>query len=352
MNKKWKWISVLSSMALVVAVAAVWLFGTATTASAAERTAEELQTLTQSTTEPGLLGEGYLAHGGWGGRGFRDGTIDYQQLLADALGITVEELEGAYETARVAAIEEAVELGLITQEQADEMVVWGERGKWFGGMRGLDGLFGRGRGSMERSGSGIDENALLAEALDITAEELQAAREQANQAALEQAVAEGLITQERADEMAEKKQTAEALQSYLGRDVLLAQALGMTVEELQAAHDEGKSLSDLLSAQGLDAATVRERMQAAREAALAQAVEDGVITQEQADDLAARGFDVRGPGGRGMDGPGMRGPHGRGGFEGQRPGHPDTDDTDGRDDRTGGARLNRPGQFNQDGSAL
>jgi len=62
-------------------------------------TADDPQTLTQFTTGPGLLGDGYLAHGGWGRGGFR-GNIDYQQLLADALGITVEELQAAYEAAR------------------------------------------------------------------------------------------------------------------------------------------------------------------------------------------------------------------------------------------------------------
>jgi hypothetical protein len=351
MSKKWKWISILSGVALTAAVIGVWFLGTTMTASAAERTAEDLKTLTQSTTEPGLLGEGYLAHGGWGRRGFGDGSIDYQQLLADALDITVEKLEGAYDTARVAAIEKAVELGLITQEQADEMVVWGERGKWFGGMRGIEGLFGRGRGPAESSGSEIDENALLAEALGITTEALQTAREQANQAALEQAIAEGLITQEQADEMAARKQTAEALQSYLGRDALLAQALGMTVEELQAANEQGKSLSDLLSEQGLDALTVRENMQAAHEAALAQAVEDGVITQEQADEMSDR-MSMGGPGMRSLDGrghpPGPGGFGGRGGFERRRPSIPDTDGDDGTD----GAHFYRPGRMNQDSNAL
>jgi len=347
MSRKWKWISILSSVALTVAVAGAWLLGTATTASAAERTAADLKTLTQSTTGPGLLGEGYLAHGGWG-RGDK-GTIDYQQLLADALGITVEQLDKGYEDARVAAIKQAVEQGLLTQEQADEMLVWGGMdGKRFGGMKGLGDLFGRGRATIGVSGK-IDENALLAEALGITTEKLEAAREQANQAALEQAVAEGLITQEQADEMTAKKQTAEALQSYLGRDVLLAKALGMTVEELQAAYSEGKSLSDLLSEKGLDAATVRENMQAAHKAALAQAVADGVITQEQADQLADRGFGLRGFDGRGMM-PGHPEFRGRGGPEGWRPQSPDSNGTD--DDSSSGTRFHRPGRAIQDSSAL
>lgn len=345
MSVKWKWISILSSVVLTVALAGAWLFGAVTTASASEMTAADVRTLTQSTTEPGLLGEGYLAHGGWG-RGGKS-SIDYQQLLADALGITVQELEDAYEAARVAAIEQAVEQGLVTREQADEMLVWGS--KSLGRMKGLGG-FG-GHGGAPNVQNKIDENALLAKALGITTEELQAAREQANQAALEQAVAEGLITQEQADEMAARKQTAEALQSYLGRDVLLAKALGMTVEELQAAYDDGKSLSDLLSERGLDAVTVRENMQAAHETALAQAVEDGVITQEQADEMSDRmlmgGPGMRGFGGRGHA-PGPGGFGGRGGFEGQRRWSPDTEGDDGTD----GTHFRRPGRMSQDSSAL
>jgi hypothetical protein len=193
-------------------------------------------------------------------------------------------------------------------------------------------------------GGAIDGNALLAEALDISVKELQAAREQANQAALEQALAEGIITQEQADQMAVRKD----LQSYLDRNALLAEALGMTAEELQAAFDEGKTLSDLLGEQGLDAATVRENMQAAFEAAIAQAVEDGVITQEQADALpSGKGFGPRtfGPRTFGPQGFGGSGFRGRGGPMGERPCPSDTDDTT-------GARFGRPGRLTQGSSAL
>ena len=44
-----------------------------------------------------------------------------EQLLADALGITVAELETAEDTAFTAGLEQAVADGTITQEQADVM---------------------------------------------------------------------------------------------------------------------------------------------------------------------------------------------------------------------------------------
>lgn len=326
-KKKWMFVSLVGSVALILAVVGAWLFGNASVASAAEITADDLRTITQSSTGPGLLGEGYLTHGGWGRGGFKG--IDYQKLLADALGITVDQLNAAYEKARTAAIEQAVEEGLITREQADEMLVWGGLGR-----KGF-GFFGLGRGSKGVPGGKIDENALLAEALGITVDELEVAREKANLAAIEQAVKDGIITQEQADEMLARKK----LQSYLDRDVLLAKALGMTVEELKAAYAEGKTLSTLMSEKGLDAATVREKLVAAYNEALAQAVKDGVITQEQADEMqSGDGF---GPGGPMMFG-GPMGPgrgRGHGDFGGRGFGSPDTEDDPGMNYRHPGRTI-------------
>jgi lambda repressor-like predicted transcriptional regulator len=151
-------------------------------------------------------------------------------------------------------------------------------------------------------------------------------------------VEEGLITQEQADEMARRRTLRE---EYLNRAALMAEALGMTVEELEAARAKGQTLTDLLEAQGLDATTVRDRLEEAHEAALEQAVADGILTQEEAD--AMRGGFGRGgmaPGGPGTPGAGMRGRGmqrpgcgrgrgGRGGRGGQMPGAPGAgDDTD------------------------
>jgi PAS domain-containing protein len=302
----------------------MWLSAGTSVASAAERTADDLRTITQSTTGPGLLGEGYLTHGGWGRRGF-GGSIDYRQLLADALGITVEELDAACETARTAAIEEAVKQDLITQEQADQMLAReGTKRGWFG-FRGF------GRGPKGIANGKIDEEALLADALGITVDELRSAREKANQAAIDQAIAEGIITQEQADQMLARKN----LHSYLDRNALLAKALGIPVEDL-----EGKTLSDLMGERDLDAAALREKLAEARKEALAQAVKDGVITLEQADQI--------------QDGPGwgFMGPGGRGGFGGSkshgRPRHPDADG----DEDTPGMRFRRRGRPIQPDSTL
>ncbi|HNT75202.1 MAG TPA: hypothetical protein PKH77_09305 [Anaerolineae bacterium] len=329
-TKKRLWIPLLSSLTLLAAIASLWWFGHANTVSAAE----DLKTITQSTTNPGLLGTGYLNHGG--GPGFKGGDIDYGQLLADALGITVEELETATQTARDAALDQAVAQGLITEDQANQMKVWGGNR---GGIR-----LGRGNKDVAEANT-IDEQALLADALGITVEQLQAARETANQVAIAQAVEQGLITQEEADAMQARK----AVKSYLDRDALLAKALGMTTEELQAAYAEGKTLTDLMTAKGLDAATVREKLQATYSEALAQAVTDGVITQEQADAMKSerRGFGLMPGGMPGNRGPGGRmGPDGHGGFRGRDgngqhcPCAPDTDTN--TDDNTTGSGWRAP----------
>jgi len=171
---------------------------------------------------------------------------------------------------------------------------------------------GRGLPGFDRHmfGSDIDYEALLAEALGISVEELQAAEQQAYSAALDQAVENGDLT---ADE-AELMRAQEALKGSLDQEAIQAEALGMTVEELQAARDAGTDMAALLDQQGLTSAEYRTALQAAYEAAIQQAVSDGVITQEQADLILDGGFGMRGlpglePFGRG-GGPGGRGGHG------------------------------------------
>jgi len=71
-----------------------------------------------------------------------------------------------------------------------------------------------------------------------------------------------------------------------------AEALGLTPEELFAELHAGKSLDDIAEAKGVDVQTVYDAMSAARgeamQQALQQAVEDGRLTQEQADQMIGR----------------------------------------------------------------
>ena len=189
-------------------------------------------------------------------------------------------------------------------------------------------LRGLHHGVMSSGSSARD--AYLAEALGITVEELQAARRQATAAYLADAVTAGDITQEQADLMLAKV----ALSGVIDRHALLAEGLGTTVEALTAALEGGQSLSDLMTAAGIDADTLQTNVQAAYEAAIARAVADGVITQAQADAVLAQennGFGLFGGHGFGGHGGGRHGHHGRGGSWGipSLPSTPDseTDDT-------------------------
>jgi hypothetical protein len=299
MFKNKKWIAVLLGGTLIAAIAmgAVAYVGIQTTnAQAAITRQRDFRLAAAPLVGSDLDGFG---HRGWGpprGDG-QDLTI-----LADALGITVEELEAAMEEVRIAAIENAVVEGQITQEQADK-ILEGDLGA-----RGMPFL---GRPGMKGPQSGADHDALLAGALGISVEELQTAREGARIAGVDQAIADGRITQEQADLM----QAFTAIRDYIDRESLMAEVLGVSVEELQTAHEERLPISNLLEVLGLSAEDVHTAMKTAFEAAVQEALEDGVITQEQADlilnsDFAGRGFS----GFKDMDG--FRGHGGRGGFPG------------------------------------
>lgn len=253
MNRK-QTVSILLAGALAIAVvtgAAVYR-----TANAQEATPTSPATETPAGKSLGRVGLGKGLPGGG-------------EALAEALGITVDELTAAYQAANDAALTEAVTAGLITQAQADALRAGGRAfpfgGRWGGWL----------------SENGIDFQALLAAELGITPDELQAAYEQAYTARLDQAVTDGRLTQEQADLL--------------------------------------KGRYALFNNQGYQSA-----MQAAFETAVNQAVADGVITQAQADLILenAPGFG-RGFGrfeGFGRHGFGRHG--GRGGWGGGLPANP------------------------------
>ena len=110
------------------------------------------------------------------------------EYLAEALGVTVDELAAAKTAAYEASIDQALELGLITESQAETL-----KSGTPGSLRGL------GRLVSAEDLAQIDFHANLAEQLGITSEELTAAIQQAEQAKLDAAVAEGTISQEQAD---------------------------------------------------------------------------------------------------------------------------------------------------------
>jgi len=220
---------------------------------------------TDDANPPSFPGGGQRG-GHQGFEGERPDLTDQDELLAEALGVTVEELQAAQEVVRVAAIEQAVADGVLTQEQADE-ILSNENGRR-GGKRGLPG-----RG---------DNAELLAEELGVTVEALEAAREEVQAARLAEMIEAGVLTQEQAD-MMEAQRT---VRRYLDTDAL------------------------------------SEAMQDAYEAAIEQALADEAITQEQADQMLENmPTFTPGQGGRGFPGGGHHGgPRGGGPRSGGGPG--------------------------------
>ncbi len=93
----------------------------------------------------------------------------------------------------------------------------------------------------------------------------------------------------------------------------IADALGVSVEELDAAHQAGQTAWDLAQVQGLTSDEFAALMADARNTALTQAVADGLITQEQANWMQSRWSGMQaegfGPGSGNCDGNGPQGGH-------------------------------------------
>jgi hypothetical protein len=132
----------------------------------------------------------------YNGRGPGIGAGPDDTYLADALGITTDELSAAEQKAYEAAIQEAVDKGLITEAQATQL---------------RNGTGRRGAPLFFWNSSDIDQKALLADALGITTTQLDAAQQKAADARLAQAVTDGRITQDQADLM----KAEQALQQYI-----------------------------------------------------------------------------------------------------------------------------------------
>lgn len=242
-------------------------------------TGQPVSTARFQTGVPGFAGPAFAGAGHHGG----DLGVD-ETYLADALGITVEELQAAKEEALTAALDQAVADGLITQEQADEIL-----------------LNGGGRG-FHHLGESIDQQSYLADALGISVEELEAARAEAQAAAISDALEAGTITQEQADYLNARN----AVRANIDQKAIVADVLGVTIAELDAAHSEGTSLATLIEDAGLTVAEYHTAVSDAYQAAVQELVDAGTITQEQADLLQSNGEALG-------FGPGFGGGHGFGG---------------------------------------
>jgi hypothetical protein len=204
-----------------------------------------------------------------GDRDFREGDGrgnggNTNEFLAEELGITEDELSAAREAARDA----------VTDETTIE-----------------------------------ERQALLADELGISVEALASANETARDAAIAEALENGDITQEQID----LREAKEALDDVFDRRETAAEILGLTVEEIEAAREDGTTKEELLEDAGLTQEEFKEAQEEAKTEAIEEAVTNGDITEEQATIINDAPAGERGNGqGNGGHGNGGQGSGGRG----------------------------------------
>ena len=128
------------------------------------------------------------------GRGIQS-TIEND--LAALLGKTAAEMQAARKAAYDLAVDQALENGALTQAQAT--LLKANNGNGWGRLSMMIGA---------DEAAKLDEQALFAEALGITLDELNAAQAKVRADQLAELVAEGRLTQEQADEMAAREALA------------------------------------------------------------------------------------------------------------------------------------------------
>jgi hypothetical protein len=129
----------------------------------------------------------------------------------------------------------------------------------------------------------------IAEVLGFKQDEFNAMAQEVHDTVKEAAIDEGLLTEEQAERMPGfgvpgafglRQQFGDGngpLHDYIVS--ALAEALGMTPDEFEAARDEGKTLVEIAEDQGIDI-DLRDLMRNVHEDAYDQAVEDGAIDED------------------------------------------------------------------------
>nr|WP_290668396.1 hypothetical protein [Ardenticatena sp.] len=121
-------------------------------------------------------------------------------------------------------------------------------------------------------------DTLLAEELGISVDELEAARRRALDRALDLAVEDGLLSPEKAERIEAKH----VMREYFDPLAVLAEQLGMSEDELEAAIRDG-SMRALLA--DLDRQALRDALKEAWNAAIDQALADDAISESAAEQL-------------------------------------------------------------------
>ena len=136
----------------------------------------------------------------------------------------------------------------------------------------------------------------LAANLGIEVSQLQEAMKKSGQQAVEEGVASGLIDSNKAQRMQEALDKGFMPRMAGKRQPLwhqkdghaVAEALGMTPQELRQELQSGKTLEQLASDRGISLDQLKEKVIAATRARLDQAVTSGKLSQDKADQILER----------------------------------------------------------------
>jgi hypothetical protein len=157
----------------------------------------------------------------------------------------------------------------------------------------------------------------VADILNIDVETYDAAVEQARERVVDEALAEGWLTEEQAERMRERMDQGfgprgmdrgfmgphmgEGFEGphggFMGRGGdsiigMIAEEAGLSVQDLFAELQEGKTLAEVASAHGVDVEAIVADHLAQLEENLTQAVEDGKITENQANAMLERAEEI------------------------------------------------------------
>lgn len=202
----------------------------------------------------------------------------------DTLGITEAQYDAARDDAKAAYNEEMIDLGWVTEEEAAEATAedkWVKigRGQYYQGI--------------------LDKDAFVADALGISEVALDSAEQASYDAKIAERVAEGDMTAEEAA----NKVAIHDFKDGIDDDSVLAQALGISVNDLNTARAANTSYEDLLTNLGLTNDDVRANTTAIKEQLVADAIADGTLTEEQGASVLEGRSGRRGRGGDGQAAP-------------------------------------------------
>ena len=149
----------------------------------------------------------------------------------------------------------------------------------------------------------------VAEEQGVEMDDVRTAAEAARVEMVQDAVDEGLITEEEAEWMLNHRgprgrhgfgrhgPCCRFLREVIDADMMkaaVAGALGLSVDELEAAREAGKTIAEVAEEQGVEMDDVRAAAESAKEEMVQDAVDEDLITEEQAERiLSHKGFPCR-----------------------------------------------------------